>query len=42
MPSVIHRGEHWQEPDRAAKALPQSIQRRVFPDVRITANRLAA
>jgi len=42
MPSAIHRGEHWQKPDRSAKTLPQSIQRRVFSDVRITAYQLAA
>ena len=42
MPSAIHRGERWERPDRSAKALPRSIQRRFFPDVRITAYRLAA
>ncbi len=41
-PSVIHRGERWERPDRLAKALPRNIQRRFFPGVRITAYRLAA
>jgi putative transposase len=42
MPSAVHRGERWERPDRSAKALPQNIQRRFFPDVRITGYRLAA
>jgi transposase InsO family protein len=42
VPSLIHQGEHWQKPERSAKTLPHSIQRRVFSDVRITAYRLAA
>jgi transposase InsO family protein len=41
-PSVVHRGERWERPDRSAKALPRNIQRRFFPDVRITGYRLAA
>ena len=41
-PSAIHRGERWERPDRSAKELPRIIQRRFFPDVRITGYRLAA
>jgi len=40
--SANHQDRHWQEPDRSSEALPRSIQRRFFPDVRITASRLAA
>jgi putative transposase len=42
VPSVIHRGELWQRPDRSAKTLPGAIQRRLFPEARVTAFRLAA
>jgi transposase InsO family protein len=42
MPAVIHRGDRWQRPDRSAKALPDAIERRLFPDTRVTAFRLAA
>ena len=42
VPAVIHRGEGWQRPDRAAKTLPGAIERRLFPDTRVTAFRLAA
>jgi transposase InsO family protein len=41
-PSAIHRGERWEKPGRSAKVLPRTIQRRFFPDVRITGYRLAA
>jgi len=41
-PSVIHRGEVWQRPDRSAKNLPGTVERRLFPDTRVTALRLAA
>ena len=42
VPSLIHRGEVWQRPDRSAKTLPGAIERRLFPDTRVTAFRLAA
>jgi transposase InsO family protein len=42
VPSVIHRGEAWQRPDRSAKTLPGAIERRLFPDTRVTAFRMAA
>jgi len=42
VPSLIHRGEVWQRPDRSAKTLPGAIERRFFPDTRVTGFRLAA
>jgi hypothetical protein len=42
VPSVIHRGDRWQRPDRSAKTLFGSTDRRFFPDTRVTAFRLAA
>ena len=40
-PAVIYRGEQWSRPPQTAKMLPVAIERRVFPDVNITAYRLA-
>jgi len=42
VPWVIHRGDRWQRPDRSAKTLSGAIERRLFPDTRVTAFRLAA
>jgi transposase InsO family protein len=42
VPAAIHCGEVWQRPDRSAKALSGTIERRLFSDVRVTAFRLAA
>jgi len=42
LPSVIHRGEQWNKPEKSAKTLPPNIERRCFPDTQITAYRLAA
>jgi len=42
VPSVIHRGDRWQRPDRSAKTLSGAIERRLLPDTRVTAFRLAA
>jgi len=42
IPSVIHRGDRWQRPDRSEKTLSGNIDRRFFPDTRVTAFRLAA
>jgi hypothetical protein len=42
VPAVIHRGEQWTKPERSAKTLPPNVERRVFPDTKITAYRLAA
>jgi hypothetical protein len=42
VPQAVHRGERWQRPDRSAKALAGTVERRFFPDTRTTAYRLAA
>ena len=42
LPGSVHRGEKWNKPDRSAKVRPPHVERRFFPDVRITAYRLAA
>ena len=42
VPSAIHRGAVWERPDLAAKTVPGIIEQQSFPDVRVTAFRLAA
>ena len=42
VPSVIHCGAVWERPDRAAKTVSGLVEQRSFPDVRVTASRLAA
>jgi transposase InsO family protein len=42
VPSAIHRGAIWQRPHRAAKTVTGLVEWRFFPDVRVTAFRLAA
>ena len=42
LPSVIHRGQQWNKPEKSAKTLPVNVERRVFADTQITAYRLAA
>jgi len=42
IPSVIHRGEQWDKPEKSAKTLPDNLERRFFPDTQVTAYRLAA
>jgi hypothetical protein len=42
MTDVIHRGEEWHRPEKSAKALPSTIERRVSDNTQITAYRLAA
>lgn len=42
VPAVLHREEAWQRPDRSAKALSGTIERRLSPDTRVIAFRLAA
>jgi len=42
VPELIHAGQHWQKLPRTAKAIPARIERRLFPDTRVTAFRLAA
>ena len=41
VPALIHAGQHWQRPARTAKAIPAHIERRFFPETRVTAFRLA-
>lgn len=41
-PAAVHQGNEWHKPPRSAKALPGNVERRLFPDVNITAYRLAA
>lgn len=42
VPQVIHRGEQWNKPEKSAKAVPATIERRFFADTQTTAYRLAA
>ena len=42
VPWVIHCGAIWERPDREAKTVSGLIEQRSFPDVRVTAFRLAA
>jgi len=41
-PALIHPGKQWTKPPKTAKTLPGNMERRLFPDVRVTAYRLAA
>ena len=42
VPDLIHAGQHWQKPAQTAKAVPDHIERRFFPETRVTGFRLAA
>jgi len=42
VPELIHAGQQWSPPPRTAKTVPAHIERRFFPETRITAFRLAA
>jgi len=42
IPDLIHAGQEWSAPARTAKAVPAHIERRFFPETRITGFRLAA
>jgi len=42
VPDLIHTGQHWQKPAPTAKAVPDHIERRCFPEIRVTGFRLAA
>ena len=42
VPELIHTGQHWRKPPRTAKAVPDRIERRFFPETRVTGFRLAA
>jgi len=41
VPERIHAGQQWQKPARTAKAVPDHVERRFFPETRVTAFRLA-
>ncbi len=41
VPWAILRGDRWQRPDRSVKTLSGATERRLFPDTRVTAFRLA-
>jgi len=42
VPGLIHAGQEWSAPARTAKTVPAHIERRFFPEARITGFRLAA
>jgi transposase InsO family protein len=42
VPELIHAGQQWSPPPRTAKTVPAHVERRFFPETRITAFRLAA
>jgi transposase InsO family protein len=42
VPDLIHAGQQWSVPPRTAKTVPAHIERRFFPETRITGFRLAA
>ena len=42
VPELIHAGQQWSVPPKTAKTVPANIERRFFPETRITAFRLAA
>jgi hypothetical protein len=41
LPVALYQEDEWHKPPHSAKALPGNIERRLFPDVNITAYRLA-
>jgi putative transposase len=42
VPELIHSGKQWSFPSKTAKTVPAHIERRFFPETRITGFRLAA
>ncbi len=42
VPDLIHAGQEWSAPARTAKTVPANIERRLFPETRVTGFRLAA
>ncbi len=42
VPDLIHAGQQWSVPPKTAKTVPAHIERRFFPETRITGFRLAA
>jgi len=41
VPDLVHAGQEWSSPLRTAKTVPARIERRFFPETRVTAFRLA-
>jgi len=41
-PGILYQGDEWHKPPRSAKALPGTIERRLFAESRVTAYRLSA
>jgi len=42
VPDLVHAGQQWSAPPKTAKIVPANIERRFFPETRITGFRLAA
>ncbi len=42
VPELIHAGQEWSAPPKTAKTVPANMERRFFPETRITGFRLAA
>ena len=42
IPDLIHAGQQWSVPPKTAKTVPAHIERRFFPETRVTGFRLAA
>ena len=42
VPELIHTGREWSAPPKTAKTVPAHIERRFFPETRVTGFRLAA
>ena len=42
VPELIHAGQQWSAPARTAKTVPAHVERRFFPETRVTGFRLAA
>lgn len=42
VPDLIHAGQRWRRPPRTAKIVPPRVERRFFPETRLTGFRLAA
>ena len=41
VPDLIHAGQEWSAPARTAKTVPAHVERRFFPETRVTGFRLA-
>jgi hypothetical protein len=41
VPDLVHAGQEWSAPARTAKTVPAHVERRFFPEIRVTGFRLA-